>query len=98
MFLRYFSCKTELKFGFVISKSLDPDFSIIKDDQKNCIAGDLSLIIRNLEQMLSASKIKKKKKIQGLSLGFFFFYIRKQTCGYGLSCRSTWLFFVFSLY
>jgi hypothetical protein len=71
MFLRYFSCKTELKFGFVISKSLDPDFSIIKDDQKNCIAGDLSLIIRNLEQMLSASKIKKKK-IQGLSLGFFY--------------------------
>jgi hypothetical protein len=97
MFLRYFSCKTELKFGFVISKSLDPDFSIIKDDQKNCIAGDLSLIIRNLEQMLSASKIKKNKNTR-LELRLFFFYIRKQTRGYGLSCRSTWLFFVFSLY
>jgi hypothetical protein len=53
----------------LIPKSLDPDFSITKDDQKNCLAGNLSLIIRNLEQMSSASKIKKKK---GLSLGFFY--------------------------
>ena len=48
----------------MIPKSLDPDFSIIKDDQKNRTAGDLSLIIRNLEQMSYAFKIKKNTRLE----------------------------------